>query len=609
MGFHFHRMARQKEEKAQDSGAVLKRLVAYISPFRWQLILILLLVACSALMRVAGPYLIGRAVDRFMVAGDRAGLGRIMILLLGTYILGWAANASQTYMTTVVGQRILAHMRTQIFDQVQRLSLKYLDQQDAGDLMSRLVNDVDTLGQLLNAGMVRLLGDLLTLIGIIIAMLDLSSPLALVSFSMLPIMSLATSVFSRRARTAFRRTREKIGEVSAELEENISGVRVVQAFSRERANQARFDEVNAANRDANVQAVGITSAFSPTMDVLSTIALALIAGYGGYLALNHQVSLGTIVAFLAYARRFYQPILSLATLYTQFQSALAASERIFGLLDTTPDLVDDPDAIEMPRIEGRIVFDHVYFHYKPDEPVLKNVNIVIEPGQTAALVGPTGAGKTTMASLIGRFYDVAEGAVRIDGHDVRHVQRASLRRQMGVVLQDAFLFSGTVMDNIRYGRLEATDEEVMAAAEMVNADGFIERLPNGYDTEVQERGSNFSQGQRQLIAFARAVLADPRILILDEATSSVDTRTEMLIQEALGRLLKGRTSVVIAHRLSTIRNADQVFVIQEGEIVERGTHDSLLAAKGPYYNLYMSQFRREAQPQEAQLASSPAQVV
>jgi len=452
---------------------------------------------------------------------------------------------------------------------------------------------------------VRMIGDVLILVGIMAVMLRLSPRLALASYAVIPIMIVTTFFFSKRARAAFRRTREKIGKVSSELEENISGVRVVQAFSRERANQMRFAQINAENRDANVQAVGILSAFSPTLDILSTAALALVAGYGAYLVLQDLVTIGIVVSFVTYVRRFYEPVHAVAQLYTQLQSAFAAAERIFELLDTRPELTDAPHAIEMLHMKGRIEFDHVSFAYKEGEPVLHDICLVAEPGQSTALVGPTGAGKTTVASLIERFYDVTEGAVRVDGYDVRQVKQAGLRQQIGLVLQDTFLFAGTVMDNIRYGHLEATDEEVIAAAKLVNAHDFIQRLPKGYQTELTERGSNLSQGQRQLLAFARAVLADPRILILDEATSSVDTRTELLIQDAVRRLLKGRTSLVIAHRLSTIRNADQVLVINEGRIVERGTHTSLLAQKGLYHDLYMSQFRRQAKEPEAEALATP----
>jgi len=598
---HMRRMMSQEEEKAHDAGRVTRRMLGYLRPFWPALIAVLVLIILGSLLSLAGPYLIGLAVDQFITKGDRAGLTRTMLFLLGTYLGNWGATASQFYLMAVIGQRVLYQMRTQIFEQIQTLSLSFFDRREAGDIMSRLVNDVQVINRVLNIGLVRMLGSALTLVGIVIAMLGLNWRLALVSFAVLPVMALTTSIFSRRAREAFRRTRKTIGRVTAELEEGISGMREVQAFSREEEHLARFAQASAADRDANVQAVSITSAFSPTLDVLSTAATAIVAGYGTYLALKNPplVTVGVVVAFLTYVQRFYQPIRALAQLYTQLQSALAGAERIFDIIDTPPDIVDAPDAIEMPPIQGRIEFDHVTFAYRQGEPVLKDVSLVAEPGQTVALVGHTGAGKTTLVNLLGRFYDVDQGAIRIDGRDIRTVTRASLRRQMGIVLQDTFLFSGTVMDNIRYGRLEATDEEVIAAAKLVNAHDFITRLPEGYQTKLTERGSNLSQGQRQLIAFARAVLADPRILILDEATSSVDTRTEMLIQQALSKLLKGRTSFVIAHRLSTIHNADKVIVIDDGRIVEQGTHDSLMARRGTYYALYMSQFRRKSEAERS----------
>jgi ATP-binding cassette subfamily B multidrug efflux pump len=432
-------------------------------------------------------------------------------------------------------------------------------------------------------------------LSIVFTMFATKWDLALVSFAVLPIMILATSAFSKRARVAFRKTRETIGNVSSELQENIAGVREVQAFSRERENVAEFQQVNRRNRDANVQAQTLTSAFSPALDVMSTAALALVLGYGGWTVVSGAVSVGLIVSFMVYVQRFYRPIQMISGLWTQMQSALAGAERIFELLDTQPEIVDAPDAVELPPAEGRIAFEGVYFAYKPDEPVLQDINFVAEPGQTVALVGPTGAGKTSVVSLLMRFYDVLDGRITVDGRDIRQVKQAGLRQQMGMVLQDTFLFSGTVMDNIRYGRLDATDEEVIEAATLANADAFIRRLSKGYKTDIGEQGHNLSQGQRQLLSIARAILADPRILILDEATSSVDTRTELLIQKALGTLLHGRTSIVIAHRLSTIRNADQVLVLDKGEIVERGTHDSLMEKQGRYYDLYMSQFRREGQ--------------
>ena len=593
IGGRMRRMMGREQLRAKDTGAVLRRMMGYLKPFWLQLLAVLILIVVGTLAQLAGPYLIGLAVDKFIIGGHRAGLARTMLFLLGAYALSWVTSSGQFYLMTIVSQQLLYRLRGEVFDQLQRLSLSFYDYNEAGDLMSRLTNDTNTIGHIMNMGLMRLLGSLLTLVGIVLAMLRLNARLALASYTILPVMVIATVFFSQRARRAFRRTRETIGQVSAELEEGISGVKVVQAFSRESASQARFAQASAANRDANIQAVGITSAFSPMLDVLSTVATAIVAGYGGYLVINDLVTVGVIVTFLTYVRRFYEPIRAVSMIYANLQSALAGAERIFELLDEPVTLADAPDAVEMPAIEGRVELDDVNFAYRDGEPVLENVGLVAEPGQTVALVGETGAGKTTIANLIARFYDVQAGAVRVDGRDVRRVTRASLRHQMGIVLQDPFLFSGSVGDNIRYGRLDATDEEVEAAARLVNAHGFISRLPEGYQTELTERGSNLSQGQRQLISFARAVLADPHILILDEATSSVDTRTERLIQQALGHLLQGRTSFVIAHRLSTVRDANQVLVIEDGRIVERGTHETLLAQQGVYHRLYMSQFRRQ----------------
>ncbi len=611
-GRHFHGLAGE-DTKPTEMGKTLRRLLVYFKPYRGLLATVALLIVVSASLQLLGPYLLGVATDQFIDPGGKprpfwwdwilpqdisrsAGLNATMALLLVTYLLNWAATAGQFYLMTLAGQRVLLHMRTQIFGRIQTLSLTFFDQHEAGDLMSRLVNDTQVINQVFTNGIGRLASISLILIGIPIAMLALNWRLALASFAVLPAMFLTTTIFSRRARTAFRRTRQTIGQVSAELQENIAAVREVQAFARERENVAEFQVINAANRDANVQAQSILSGFSPALDILSTIALAIVTGFGGYLALAFTpplVSPGDIVSFLFYVNRFYQPVRMIATLYAQFQAAVAGAERIFELLDTEPDIIDAPDAVTLPPIEGRVEFDHVSFAYEEGEPVLQDVSLTVDPGQTLALVGPTGVGKTTLISLLSRFYDVNEGTIRIDGHDVRQVTGGSLRQQMGIVLQDTFLFSGTVMDNIRYGRLDASDEEVIAAAKLANADQFVERLPEGYQTELGEQGRTLSQGQRQLIAIARAVLADPRILILDEATSSVDTRTERLIQRALDELLKGRTSFVIAHRLSTIRNADRVVVLEKGRVVERGTHDTLLAAGGLYAELYNSQFRRQ----------------
>jgi ATP-binding cassette subfamily B protein/subfamily B ATP-binding cassette protein MsbA len=596
-----------RDEKAQDTGQTLRRLAVYFKPYRLGLLGVGVLLILDTLLQVAGPYLIGRAVDEFIIGGDARGLTMTMLLLLGVYVGAWATRYGEFYGMIIIGNKVLYKLRTRVFDRIQTLSLKFFDQHEAGDLMSRLTNDVDTIGQVLNAGLIQTIGSSLLIIGIVVAMFSLNWQLALATFLILPFMFASSIFLSRRARRAFRETRKTIGSVSADLEENISGVRVAQAFAREDENIERFNELNRANRDANVSAQGVVAAFSPTLDVLSTIGMAIVVGLGGYMALQDPplITVGVIVSFLVYVRRFFQPIQQLAQLSAQLQSALAGAERIFELVDTEPDLVDPPDAVEMPLIEGQVAFDNVSFHYKPEEPVLRGVSLVAEPGQTVALVGPTGAGKTTLVNLIGRFYEAEEGAVQIDGRDVREVTRASLRSQMGIVLQDTFLFSGSIMDNIRYGRLDASDEDVIEAARLANADAFITRLADGYETELSEQGRNLSQGQRQLVAISRAVLADPRLLILDEATSSVDTRTELLIQQALGRLLQGRTSFVIAHRLSTIRNADQLLILQEGQIVERAistpeksAHGQLLDLGGEYYKLYTSQFRREDLPGE-----------
>jgi ATP-binding cassette subfamily B protein/subfamily B ATP-binding cassette protein MsbA len=584
-------IARTPREKAENKGATARRLLGELRPYGRQLVLALVLVVLGAGAQAGGPYLIGRAIDRSILEGDVNGLLWTMLLLLGVYLVGTFASRGQILQVGSVGQSILATLRERIFERLQRLPLGFFDRRPVGDLMSRVTNDVDTLNQLLSQGLTQLLGSFFSLIGVVVAMLVLDWRLASVCFTIVPAMLLTNVYFARRARRAFRTTRETVGDVTAGLQEEIVGVREAQAFNRTEANIERFRERNAANREANVQAVGITSAFAPAIDVLSTLSTTVVIGYGGYLVVTGTLTVGLLAAFLIYVQQFFRPIQLASQVYTQAQAALAGAERIHNILDEEPEPPDPPGTFELDSIEGRIEFENVTFAYEPGRPALRGINLVVEAGQTVALVGPTGAGKTTIANLIPRFYDVSAGAVRVDGHDVREVERRSLRKGIATVLQEPFLFSGTVAENIGYGRLEASREEIEAAARAVSAHGFIATLPDGYDTHLGAGGGTLSGGQRQLVSFARAVLADPRILILDEATSNVDTRTEALIQEALSTLLKGRTSVVIAHRLSTIRNADLILVVENGRIAERGSHASLLEKQGLYADLYRRQFR------------------
>jgi len=587
-------IVRTPQERAENRAATARRLLGELRPYGRSLVMAFALVVVGALSQAGGPWLIGRAIDRNILGNDPTGLYGTMALLFGVYVTGTLATRGQIRQVGSVGQRVLASMRERIFERLQHLPLRYFDRHPVGDLMSRVTNDVDTLNQLLSQGITQLLGSLFSLIGIVVAMLILDWRLALVCFAIIPVMLLTNVFFARRARRAFRTTRETVGDVTAGLQEEIIGVREAQAFNRTAANIERFRERNAANRAANVQAVAITSAFAPAIDVLSTLATAVVIGYGGYLVLTGTLTVGLLTAFLIYVQQFFRPIQLASQVYTQGQAALAGAERIYNILDEEPEPPDPPVARKLGEIEGRIEFENVSFAYEPGRPVLHVVSFDVEPGQTVALVGPTGAGKTTIANLIPRFYEATAGRVRVDGFDVREVERRSLRRRIASVLQEPFLFSGTVAENIRYGRLDATQEEIEAAARAVSAHDFICALPQGFDTQLGTGGGTLSGGQRQLVSFARAVLADPRILILDEATSNIDTRTEALIQEALGTLLRGRTSVVIAHRLSTIRNADMILVIDSGRVAERGTHASLLSSGGLYADLYRRQFREPA---------------
>ncbi|MDW8291473.1 MAG: ABC transporter ATP-binding protein [Anaerolineae bacterium] len=585
------RMIEMPDERAKNRAATARRLLRYVAPYRREVMLVLLLVIVASATQALGPAIIGFAVDRFIrPGGSVSGLLLSMAALAAVYLVGLVAARLQIVYIGVVGQNVLLRLRQQIFEKVQRLPLRYFDKNPVGDVMSRLVNDTDTINQFLGQGVVQILGSLFGLVGILIGMFAQSVPLALASATVIPLVLLVTNVFSRAARRRYRKTRQTIGDVSANLQEEIAGVRVAQAYNRTAVNFQRFAERNAANREANMSANAVTSAFTPVIEVISVLAIALVAGFGGYLAVQGQASVGVVVAFIAYMQNLFRPLQAISTIYTQAQASLAGAERIFELLDT-PDERDAPDARPMPPIRGEVVFDRVSFAYEPSKPVLREVSFAAQPGQMIAIVGPTGAGKTTLISLLQRFYDPTEGAIYVDGIDIRSVTRASLRGQMGAVLQDGFLFAGTVADNIRYGNPNATDEEVERAARLAGAHEFIVRMKDGYQTRLGERGGGLSQGQRQLISIARAILADPRILILDEATASVDTYTESLIQRALEQLMRGRTTFVIAHRLSTVRRADAILVLRDGRIVEQGTHAELLARGGLYAELYRRQFR------------------
>jgi len=507
------------------------------------------------------------------------------------YGVSWTTGVAQGMVMVNVSQEIMRKLREDLFGHLQTLSLSFFDRHPHGELMSRLTNDLDSISRVLSQNITQLFSGLISLAGVLIMMFVINWRLALGSLIVFPIMMWLVGFVGKRTRGGFREYQRAIGQLNGNLEEMFGGQRVIVAYGRQSAMLEDFDEANESVKHAGIRAQTYAMLVPPLMGILSNANIAIVAGLGGWMTLRGLATIGTIAAFYLYSRRFAAPLRQLANLYNQVQSALAGAERVHEILAQQPEVLDEPGARILRDVEGHVQFDEADFSYVPGVPVLKRVCLDVRAGQTVALVGPTGAGKTTIINLLTRFYDLDSGAIRVDGCDIRDLQKASLRRALGIVLQDTFLFSESVMENIRYGRLDATDDEVVATACLANADHFIRRLPRGYDTALSERGSNLSQGQRQLLAIARAILADPAILVLDEATSSVDTRTERTIQQALLSLMEGRTSFVIAHRLSTIRTADLILVVDEGKIIERGTHAELLSQQGFYHNLYMSQFR------------------
>ncbi len=578
---------------------VTKRLVGFVQPYWKPFTAAMGLMVVSTIAAIAGPYLVKIAIDSGLNAGSYAVLTQTVILYLIVAALQWLAVYLRVRIMARVGQSIIYDLRATLFNHLQQLSVSFYSRYSVGRVIVRVINDVSVLREFITWAILAVVRDLFALIGIVIAMISMDVRLSMLTFLVLPVMLFITSVFRKYARENYRQVRSAISWVNSVLAENINGVRVVQAFSRQEINYDYFSQmVNKNNLDTNIKAARIASAYPAAIDFLSAIATTLVVWAGGMIVINtspdspQAITSGVFIAFLLYIGRFFDPIRDLSRRYDSFQSTMAAGERIIGLLDTPIEIQDEPDAIEMPSIRGEVRFEDVSFRYSDDDsdengqPVLDQIDLYIPAGQTVALVGETGAGKSTLVKLISRLHDPITGRILIDGYDLRTVSQNSLRRQMGIVLQDPFLFNGTVAENIRFGRLEASDAEVEAAARAVGAHEFIQQLERGYETSVEEGGMRLSVGQRQLISFARALLADPRILILDEATSSVDTQTERVIQAALVRLLQGRTAFVIAHRLSTVIHADRIVVIHDGRIVEQGTHGELLALGEHYHRLY-----------------------
>jgi ATP-binding cassette subfamily B multidrug efflux pump len=575
--------------KSYDSKLLL-RLLKYLRPYVTQVALAFLLIVLMSGLDLVAPYLTKVAIDRYIATRDAAGLANVALLYVLTLLAAFAVRFGQVYVLQMAGQSVMMDLRRQIFGHLQKLHVAYFDHNPVGRLMTRVTTDVDAVNEMFTSGVVTVFGDLFTLLGIMGVMLWMNWRLALVTFAVIPFFFLVTNWFRRGARESFREVRKWVARINAFLQENLSGMSVVQLFRREERNQAAFAAINRQHADANVTSIFYYAVFYPAIDVLAAVAVALILLYGGGRVLAGTLSVGALVAFVQYSERFWRPISDLSEKFNILQQAMASSERIFTLLDTEPKVAAPVAPVRLASVHGRVAFENVSFAYNEGEWVLKDVDFAVEPGRRVALVGATGAGKTSVISLLARFYDVQQGRVSLDGVDVRQLEPAQLRSALALVLQDVHLFSGTIASNIRLGSA-IPDARVQAAARAVHAHTFIEALPKGYDSEVRERGSSLSVGQKQLLSFARALAHDPRVLILDEATSSVDTATESLIQDALRVLLRGRTAIVIAHRLSTIQNVDEILLMHRGRVRERGTHQQLLAQRGLYWKLYQLQYK------------------
>ena len=580
---------RRRMRQTGGRGRKLRGLIDLLRPYRWRVTAMFTSLVLATAAALAPAPLAKLAIDDGIRRHDVGALDLIVVAFLASAVIYVLASAAQTYLVGWVGQRALQDLRVRLFSHLQQLSIGFYSRNRAGVIISRLTNDVEALDQLVEDGIATLFQSGLTLIGVVVILFFLDPHLALLTFLSLPVLAVGAFIFRLASADAYRLTREKIAAITGSLQESLSGIRVVRAFGQEPKHIARFSELNDENRAANMTTVNLNAVYFPGVEFLSALVTVEILVIGGIEAINGHTSTGVVFAFIAALNNFFDPIQNLSQLYTTYQSGMAALDKIFELLDEQPDLSDAEDAITLPRVQGELALDHVSFRYGSGEDAawaLRDIDLVVPAGQTVALVGATGAGKSTFAKLVARFYDPTEGSVRIDGHDLRSVAAQSLRSQLGIVPQEGFLFSGTVRENIAFGRPDASDEEISAAARAVGAEQFIEALEDGYETQVGERGIQLSAGQRQLLAFARALVADPRILLLDEATSNVDVQTESLIEHGMRRLVAGRTAIVIAHRLSTIRHAGRIVVLEHGQIVESGTHEELIEAEGRYWELY-----------------------